>query len=336
PSAGAHVIAVQAKAESGGFMPGTGGAVAALVKVREKDGGIRRLTTSADWRASASSPAGWQALEFDDASWPHARPAPRPPPCDPRPPRAAQWARREFDVAKPLSRARLYATALGAYEIHINGKRLGTARLSPEISVASDHVLYQCHDATPLLKVGPNTLAALIGDGWYASAFSWDNERYSLDDSPRRFLAQLVLDYADGSREVIATDESWSLRASAVRSSEIYNGEDYDARREGGGWAHTPAQTSGEPPGGTGRSAAPGAAPATRLVAQIGPPIRVVQSLVPRRITQPRRGVYVLDFGQNFAGWCRLHVKGPAGAVVRLRHAEILRPDGGIDTSNLR
>lgn len=320
PAAGAHVIAVQAKAESGGFMPGTGGAVAALVKVRETDGGVRRLTAGADWRATGAAPAGWQALEFDDASWPHARPAPSPPPCDPRPPRAAQWARREFDVAKPLERARLYATALGAYEIHINGQRLGTARLSPEISVASDHVLYQCHDATALLEPGANQVAALIGDGWYASAFSWNNERYAFDDSPRRFIAQLVLEYTDGTREVIATDGSWHLAPSAVRSSEIYNGEDYDARVSVGGW----------------RPAQPGAAPAMRLVAQIDPPIRTVQALPVRKVTEPRRGVFVFDFGQNFAGWCRLHVKGPAGTVVRLRYAEILHPNGGIDTANLR
>ena len=291
--------------------------------MRAADGSIRRLTTGADWRAADTAPAGWQALEFDDGSWPHARPAPSPPPCDPRPPRAAHWARREFEIARSLQRARLYATALGAYEIHINGRRLGTARLAPEISVASDHVLYQCHDATALLEQGSNDVAALIGDGWYASAFSWTNERYAFDDSPRRFLAQLVLDYADGSREVIATDGSWRLAPSAVRSSEIYNGEDYDARQEVGGsddW----------------RPVRLGAAPAMRLVAQIDPPIRTVQTLAARGITQPRPGVFVFDFGQNFAGWCRLHVKGPAGTVVRLRYAEILHPDGGIDTANLR
>jgi len=320
---GAHIVAVQARAESGGFMPGSGGAVAALVTARGPAGKVRRSTTgdSGAWRASSAAPRGWQELEFDDSSWPNARPAPTPPPCDPRPPRAALWARREFNIAKPLERARLYATALGAYEVHINGQHLGTARLSPEISVATDHVLYQCHDATALLKLGPNTVAALIGDGWYASAFGWNNERYSLGDSPRRFLAQLVLEFADGSREVIATDESWHLEPSAVLSSEIYNGEDYDARREGCGCA---------------QPATPGEAPATRLMAQIGPPIRAVQSLTARRITRPRPGAFVFDFGQNFAGWCRLHVKGPAGAVVRLRYAEILRSDGQIDAANLR
>jgi alpha-L-rhamnosidase len=331
-TAGAHIIAVQARAQSGGFMPGTGGAVAALVKVREAGGGLRRLTTGEDWRASDSAPPAWQRLEFDDRSWPRARPSPAAPPCDPRLPRAALWARREFNVAKPLQRARLYATALGAYEIHINGQRLGTARLAPEITVAADHVLYQCHDATPLLKQGSNDLAALIGDGWYASAFSWENERYSLGDSPRRFLAQLVLDYSDGSREVIATDASWRLGPAAVRSSEIYNGEDYDARKEGCECDRPDHDT----PDSGWRSASIGAAPPARLVAQIGPPIRAVQALAPRRLTEPRPGVFVFDFGQNFAGWCRLRLKGAAGTVVRLRHAEILHPDGELDTANLR
>ncbi|HEX4267515.1 MAG TPA: family 78 glycoside hydrolase catalytic domain [Steroidobacteraceae bacterium] len=329
-AAGPHVIAVQAKAETGGFMPGTGGGVAALVKVRQAGGDIRRLTSGEDWRASSAAPPAWQALEFDDGSWARARAISVP--CDPRPPRAAQWARRQFNVSKSLARARLYATALGAYEIHVNSQRVGTARLAPEISVAADHVLYQCHDATALLKQGSNDITALIGDGWYASAFSWNNERYSFDDSPRRFLAQLVLDYADGSREIIATDASWQLAASAVRSSEIYNGEDYDARIDGCGCSESGQHVAASP----WRPAAIGAAPATRLVAQIGPPIRALQSLAPRRITQPRPGVFVFDFGQNFAGWCRLHVRGPAGTVVRLRYAEILRADGEVDQSNLR
>ena len=134
--------------------------------------------------------------------------------CCPRPPRAAIFARCEFGVVKPLARARLYATALGAYEVYLNGGRLGTARLSPEITVANNHVLYQCYDATDQVHPGRNALGALIGDGWYASAFSWTNERYSLAGSPRRFLAQLVLEYTDGSRDV-----PQALRANPHRSS---------------------------------------------------------------------------------------------------------------------
>ncbi len=329
-TAGAHVIAVSGRADPGTFMPGTGGALAAMVKVWHRDGTIGRFPSGPDWRASRTAPAGWTQPGFDDSDWPRARPAATAPRCDPRPPRMAMFARREFDVLKPLARARLYATALGAYELYLNGGRLGTARLSPEITVANDHVLYQCYDATEQVHPGRNALGALIGDGWYASAFSWTNERYSLAGSPRRFLAQLVLEYTDGSRDVIVTDSSWRLADSMILSSEIYNGEDYDARLERPGWNLPDYDASAW------QTAAIGARPRERLVAQVDPPIRALMTLAVRAITQPRPGVYVCDFGQNFAGWCRLHVTGPAGARVRLRHAEILYPDGTINTSNLR
>ncbi len=327
---GAHLIGVSARADPGTFMPGTGGALAAIVKIRHTDGTIGRFTSGPDWRTSRTAPAGWTALDFDDSAWPHARPAATAPPCDPRPPRPAMFARREFTVAKPLARARLYATALCAYEPHINGKRLGCAHLSPEITVAGSHVLYQCYDPTALLHPGRNALGALIGDGWYASAFSWMDERYSLADSPRRFLAQLVLEYTDGSRDIVVTDSDWRLANSMILSSEIYNGEDYDARLERPGWDEPGYDDTAW------QAAAIGARPRERLVAQVDPPIRALQTVAVRTITQPRPGVYVCDLGQNFAGWCRLRVQGPAGTTVRLRHAEILYPDGNINTSNLR
>jgi alpha-L-rhamnosidase len=327
---GAHLIAVSGRADPGTFMPGTGGALAALVKVWHTDGTIERFTSGPDWRTSRTAPAGWTQADFDDGPWPRARAAATSPPCDPRPPRPAMLARRDFIVAKPLARARLYATALGAYEPHINGERLGTARLAPQITVAGDHVLYQCHDATDLLRPGRNALGALIGDGWYASAFTWMDERYSLADSPRRFLAQLVLEYSDGSRDVIVTDSSWRLANSMILSSQIYDGENYDARLERRGWDEPGYDATDW------QVAAIGVPPRERLVAQVDPPIRALQTLAVRTITQPRPGVYVCDLGQNFAGWCRLRVTGPAGTTVRLRHAEILYPDGNINTSNLR
>ena len=329
-SPGPHVIAVSARADPGTFMPGTGGALAALIKLWHADGTIERLTSGPAWRTSRTAPPAWSRAEFDDHAWAHARPAGTAPPCDPRPPRPAVFARREFTIAKPLARARLYATALGAYEPHLNGHRVGSARLSPEITVARDHVLYQCYDVTEVLRPGGNALGALIGDGWYASAFSWMNERYALADSPRRFLAQLVLEYTDGEREVIVTDPSWQLARSMICSSEIYNGEVYDARLERPGW-DAPGYDASD-----WRAAQIGARPRERLVAQVDPPIRALKMLAVRTVNEPRPGVYVCDFGQNFAGWCRLHVTGPAGTRVRLRHAEILHPDGMIDTSNLR
>ncbi len=329
-TSGRHVIAVSGRADPGTFMPGTGGALAAMVKIWHGEGTLERLDSGPSWRASQTAPPHWMGADFDDRAWAHAQPAATAPPCDPRPPRPAMFARRDFIITRPIARARLYATALGAYEPYINGQRLGTARLAPEITVARDHVLYQCYDATALLHCGTNAIGALIGDGWYASAFSWNNERYALAGSPRRFLAQLVIEYTDGERDVIVTDSRWQLAESMIRAAEIYNGEEYDARLERPGW-NAPGYDAAE-----WRAATVGERPRERLVAQVDPPIRALQMLAVRAVSEPRPGVYVCDFGQNFAGWCRLHVSGAAGTRVRLRHAEILHPDGTINTSNLR
>jgi alpha-L-rhamnosidase len=328
--AGANVICVAATAATAGFFPPDGGAVVALLKVTGADGKVTRLATGPDWLTSSADDADWTRPDFDDRAWPKAVTSKAKTMCEPWVPQPAMCVRHDFNVAKPLARARLYATALGAYEARINGQKVGDAHLSPEVSVASDHVFYQCYDTTSFVRPGTNAIGALVGDGWYASAFAWQNRRYSLGSGPRRFRAQLVLDYKDGSREVIATDPQWRMAGSAVRSSEIYNGEEFDARAELPGW-----DTAGFDAG-TWVACGIGPTPPGKLVAQIDPRIRTTLTLPAKRILQPRPGVFVCDFGQNFSGWCRLHVQGPAGTTVQLRYAEILQASGEIDQANLR
>ena len=328
---GANVVCVAATANTEGFFPPDGGAVAALLKVTGADGQVSRFTSGPDW-LTANDEAGdeWTRPDFDDHAWSNAVPSAAHTQCEPWLPHPAMLVRHDFTLSKPVLRARLYATALGAYEPRINGQRVGDAHLSPEISVASDHVFYQCYDATSLLVQGRNVIGALVGDGWYASGFTWQSQRYSLGSGPRRFLAQLVVDYPDGSRDLIGTGPLWRTAESAVRSSEIYNGEDYDARAEARGWdsAGFDASTWGE--------CALGEKPALKLLAQIDPPIRTTRTLPVARLLKPRPGVFVCDFGQNFSGWCRLKVSGAAGTTVQLRYAEILQPSGDVDLSNLR
>jgi alpha-L-rhamnosidase len=354
--AGANVVCVAATANTQGFAPPDGGALVALLKVTGADGQVTRFATGPDWRTSNSEagealPAGgvagadtavadgaagadvapgWTRLDFDDSGWSSAAPSKAHTQCEPWPAGPAMLVRHEFTVSKPVARARLYATALGAYEARINGRRVGDAHLSPEVSVASDHVFYQCYDATSLLVQGPNAMGALVGDGWYASAFTWQNQRYSLGAGPRRFLAQLIVDYQDGSRDLIGTGSQWRIAASAVRSSEIYNGENYDARAEIPGWDRAGFDA------GAWAECAPGEKPALKLLAQIDPPIRVIRTMPVATFLKPRPGVFVCDFGQNFSGWCRLKVSGAAGTAVQLRYAEILQPSGDVDMSNLR
>ncbi len=327
---GDNVICVEATALTDGFLPPDGGAVAALLRVTSRDGHVTRFTSGPDWRVSNLDASDWTTTSFDDSAWQHSQSSHAHAWCEPWPAADAMLFRRSFSVAKPIARARLYATALGAYEAYLNGRRVGDARLAPEIAVASDHVFYQTYDVTDFLQSSENVIGLLIGDGWYASAFAWRNERFSLGNGPRRFLTRLVLDYQDGSQDIVTTDGNWRTTPSAIRTSEIYNGETYDARLEQSTWNRADFDDSHWRPVDTGEK------PLVRLIPQVSPPIREMQALSAKSVTEPRPGTFVLDFGQNFAGWCRLRAKGTTGTAITLRHAEILKPSGEIDTSNLR
>ena len=210
---GRNSICAMVEADTAGFFPVDGGAFAALIRLHRADGSIERIVSNADWRVRPGPPAGWTAPEFDAAAWDAAQPSGANVRNDPRPSEPAMLLRTDFEVPAPVVRARLYATALGAYEARINGRPVSGAILAPEISVASDHVLYQCYDVGHLIERGGNTLAAMVGDGWYASPFGWRVERYGFGPAPRRFRAQLRLDHADGSRTWIATGPRLADRA---------------------------------------------------------------------------------------------------------------------------
>ncbi|HEY3890092.1 MAG TPA: family 78 glycoside hydrolase catalytic domain [Caulobacteraceae bacterium] len=289
------------------------------------------LWLAADGEPIPSQPSGFEMglLEADDwsAAW---IAAPTPQGDDGKTPLPAALMRRRFTCAGPVVAARLYVTALGAYEISLNGQGVGDARLAPESTDFRRRGLYQIHDVTHLIGPDENVIAALLGDGWYGSAFGWKNERGIFGAPPNRLRAQLELTYADGGRETVSTDADWRTAASAILSSEIYDGEVYDARLERAGWSEVDFDDS---------AWAPVVLPETLdlpLAAQVSPPIRQTEILRAKTVTETDPGVFVFDFGQNFAGWARLHAEGPTGTTVRLRFAEILGEDGRISVENLR
>jgi alpha-L-rhamnosidase len=326
-SAGRHVIAVEVHSQAliaHHSPPG----MAALIRLDLVDGATMRLTTGPQWRTSSGNAPNWFAADYDDQDWePAVMSAPLP--NEPWPPTAAMHLRKEFVLERPVAYARLYASALGAYESRMNGKRVGDALLTPECSHFNKRALYRVYDVTSLLQQGRNVLGLTVGDGWYASVFNGIG-RYAFDAPPRRAVAQLEMTFADGSRQIVATDADWRIGCSGIVRSEIFAGEVYDARLEPEGWDTIGFEDSAwERPAISPR-------PACRLVAQITPPIRATEILRPRAITQPASGSYVVDFGQNFAGWCRLHATGRAGTRIELQFGELLLPCGNVDRSNLR
>lgn len=328
---GRHVIAVEIKPTTdllAKILPSRGAAMTAFARLELTNGDMLRLTAKSGWKTGLSAPANWFAPAYDDAQWETAQPS-RIDRIEPWPATPAVYLRKVFIAGRRVRSARLYATALGLYEARLNGKRVGDALLTPEVSQYRKRVLYRAYDVTSMIENEANVLGLTIGDGWYAGPVT-PAGRFPWGPPPRRALAQLELEFADGSRQTVVTGPGWRIAQSPILSSEIYDGETCDQRLEQRGWDAAGFDDTHW------SSAQPAETPPSRKVAQISPPIRVTQTLNPRAITNPAQGIYVVDFGQNFTGWCRLSAKGPAGTRIEMRFAEVLTPAGTVDQTNLR
>jgi alpha-L-rhamnosidase len=233
----------------------------------------------------------------------------------------AQWIkggnvlRKEFTLAAAPVRARAYVAGIGYYELRLNGGKVGDHVLDPAYTQFDKRVLYVTYDITGQLHAGPNAVGLMLGEGWYHA---------------RAGLLQLEIDLPGGRHVRVATDVTWKAADGPIVADSIYNGETYDATREQKGWdspGYDDKPWNAASLEGVGHGL---------LSAQMMPPIRVVADLPARRMTNPRPGVFVFDMGQNFSGWTRLRVKGPAGTRVAMRHSELLYEDGTLNVENLR
>lgn len=324
---GRNVVAVAVKRRVGfGVAPPV---LAALL--RHGSGLGERLTSSAPgWKVSNAAGQGWQGFAFEDGHWADAVPATGALPVgEPWPAYPCSMLRKAFTLAGPVRSARLYATALGVYEAWLNGATVDSRKLAPEFTDPSKRVLYQAYDVTAALREGENVLGFMVGDGWYGSKFS-SSGRFALGSAPCRLLAQLEVEYADGRREILGTGNGWQIADSPVRAASIYDGEVFDARLVRTDWCMPGDDTSGW------RAAEAIEPPRVAIEPQRCPPIRVCEVRKAASVRRLAPGRYVIDFGQNFAGWPRLTVTAPAGTRIEMRFAELVKADGGVDQANLR
>lgn len=239
-----------------------------------------------------------------------------------RPPRV----RRAFEVASEVSRARLYVSAHGLYEVEINGRRVGDDALSPGWTVYGERLRYYTYDVTEHLRAGENAIGSWLADGWYRGRLGFHGGYPNLYGSDIGLIAQLEIEHADGSRSVVATDAEWEAAPSPILTTGIYEGEHFDARLQQDDWAAaagdwTPARLL--------------PVDHATLVAPEGPPVRCTEELEPVEVTRSSTGAWILDFGQNISGRLRLSLTAEDSGVVTLRHAEVLQ-DGELYTRPLR
>ena len=287
------------------------------------------------WRATATPPDNWAAPDAGDSAW--ARPAPAAlanegpwgklrPPLDIPP---CPILRTSFQVERPIARAVVYATALGLYELRLNGSKVGEDVLTPGWTDFNKRVYYQAYDVSGDVFPGANTLAVVLGHGWY-SGYVGPNERRGEYGLNPRARVQLELVYEDGNRETIVTDEGWRAAHGPIIGGDLLMGEAYDARRELHGWDRPSYDDTAWDFAAVDREVS------VNVQAYPGAQTRKTVELTPVAITEPEPGVYVFDMGQNMVGCARLTVRGQAGEKVTLRFGEMLEPDGRLYLENLR
>lgn len=294
------------------------------VQVWDEHGVASSTSSVAWWEMGLLKPSDWRAEWIR-----HDAPAPKTEE-DAFGEEPAPLLRKEFSVGKPIERARAYVTGLGYYELSLNGAKVGDHALDPGWTAYASRVLYSTYDITRDIRQGRNALGIMLGSGFYnpLPLRMWGhlNLREHLAIGEPRALLQIEITYRDGTRQTVASDTTWKTANGPIRKNSVYLGEEYDARQEQTGW---------DKPGfadARWRSAIAASSPGGALTAQFAPPIRATRHFAARTVSQQKRGVFLFDLGQNFAGWARLTVHGGSpGTRVMLRYGELLDSAGRLN-----
>lgn len=331
---GGDEVVLAAVATNRGSGPNPAGLLVRLV-VDLADGQQRELVTGSEWKVAETERAGWSDPAFDDSDWlepvviaPYGQ-GPWGDNVDIVAEQPAPLLRKEFSLDAPVTRARLYISGLAYYEAEINGTRVGDQVLDPGFTDYDQTALYAVHDVTGHVVAGANAIGVTLGRGFFGmttpNVWRWHQPPWH---SEPKLLAQLEIDHPDGSRTTIASDGAWRLTEGPTRSNSLYAGETHDAREALPGWSSAGFDDRAW------RSAPEQAAPRGTLRAQQHEPIRVVETVRPVAITEPKPGVFVADLGRTMAGWTQLFVTAAPGTVVRLLHGETLNADGTVHMFN--
>lgn len=228
--------------------------------------------------------------------------------------------KKEFTLNKAVTSARLYATGLGLYEAYLDEQKIGNEYLAPGSTDYTNWVQVQTYDLTASLQTsGKHQLLFSLADGWYKGNMGFDGGKTNIYGDQQRILAELHLTFADGSQQVINSDESWVTTSGQVTKSSIYYGEDLDATRQLTAWQ--PAVILDYP--------------TDVLCDRLSLPLTISEYLPVKEIITTPAGETVLDFGQNQAGWLEFYNREPKGTTITFEMGEILQ-NGNFYRENLR
>ncbi|WP_339830617.1 glycoside hydrolase family 78 protein [Paenibacillus sp. FSL R7-0272] len=225
---------------------------------------------------------------------------------------------KEFSVEKEIQQARIYTSALGVYEIAINGTRVGEDYFAPGWTNYNERLQYQTYSLDGMLE-SQNKIEITVGNGWYKGIFGFTCTPNHYGDRVAA-LAEIHIVYKDGSKEIIITDKSWQVTTGPIRSSEIYMGETYDFDFYESQFFHVETTSFDK----------------NRLVAQESEPVKITKRLPALQLITTPKGECVIDFGQILTGFVELRTKGQKGQTITIRHAEVLDKEGNFYPDTLR
>jgi alpha-L-rhamnosidase len=284
------------------------------VKIWDNQSGQGSWSEVAHWEMALLDSTAWQAQWIEPVL-----------PEDKKTHNPSPLLRKTFHLKDNVAKARLYITAHGVYEAFLNGQRVGDELFTPGWTSYHKRLQYQTFDVTTLLQESKNVIAVQLGDGWYRGKLNW--KPYGFKTA---LLCQLEIEYKNGKTQIIRSDTDWKAATGAVRMSNIYQGEVYDARLEQRGWNTTDFDD---------RAWAPVqivSIPKSKLVSTEGLPVRKMEMRIAQKIIHSPKGETLIDMGQNMVGWIQLKVKGKPGDTITLYHAEVLDKTGNFYTDNLR
>ncbi len=236
---------------------------------------------------------------------------------------------KKFVIPQEIQFARLYITGLGAYQVSMNGTRVGDEILTPYFNDYNNWIQYQSYDITEHVAYGENAIGAMLGNSWYKGRFGFIDRLGELYGNEFLFLCEIHVLLKDGTWVIIGTDESWKCCPSPILESSIYDGEVYDSRKEIKDWATVTCDCSQF------SNAVLAKTPVGKLQERLSPPVKVMERMAPAQLIETPAGETVIDFGQEVTGYVEFRCSVPEGISIQLQFGELLQ-HGNFYNENLR
>ncbi len=236
--------------------------------------------------------------------------------------------KKQFSVEKPVKKARLYSSALGFYELYLNGEKISDRVLDPGQTDYESRALYNIDILDTDLETGKQTLAILLAEGWYGQSHGFFVPRLRYGDPLT--IAQLEIEYEDGSSETVVTDTTWTVNESPIAIANLYSGEVYDGRINLSALLTTDDEQGRKASGPIGDQPLP-----KTLEPQFDIACRKVREIKPASIASTDDGKWIVDMGQNFAGWISFSLEAEKGTVIDLRFSEQLDKQGNMHVGSI-